>query len=52
MDMSLIKKLRLSLSIITGKLVRFGLKTTGRSATALPGNIALSNRTRSSENRE
>jgi UDP-N-acetylmuramyl tripeptide synthase len=41
MDMSLINKFRLSLSIITGKLVRFGLKTTGRSATALPGNIAL-----------
>ena len=39
--MSLIKKLRLSLSIIIGKLARFGLKATGRSATALPGNIAL-----------
>ena len=39
--MNLIKKIRLSLSIITGKLVRFSLKATGRSATALPGNIAL-----------
>jgi len=41
MDRSVIKKLRLSLSITIGKLVRFSLKTTGRSATALPGNIAL-----------
>lgn len=39
--MNLIKKIRLSLSVMTGKLVRLGLKTTGRSATALPGNIAL-----------
>jgi UDP-N-acetylmuramyl tripeptide synthase len=41
MDISLIKKLRLSLSITIGKLVRFGLRTTGKSATALPGNVAL-----------
>lgn len=41
MDMSLTKKLRLSLSITIGKLIRFGLKAAGRSATALPGNIAL-----------
>ena len=39
--MSLINKFRLPLSIIIGKTVRFGLKITGRSATALPGNIAL-----------
>ncbi len=41
MNTNLIKKSRLSLSITIGKLVRFGLKTVGRTATALPGNIAL-----------
>lgn len=35
------KKFRLYLSVLTGKLIRISLKATGRSATALPGNIAL-----------
>lgn len=41
MGMSLIGKFRSFLSIITGKFIRFGLIKAGRSATALPGNIAL-----------
>ncbi len=41
MNTNLIRKFRLSLSIAIGKLVRSSLRTTGRTATALPGNIAL-----------
>lgn len=33
--------MRFRLAIILGKIVRFGLRLLGRSATALPGNIAL-----------
>lgn len=35
------KNFRLILSVIIGKLIRFGLISAGRTATALPGNIAL-----------
>jgi UDP-N-acetylmuramyl tripeptide synthase len=42
MGVNLLKtRLNLYLSIITGKLVRGGLKRLGKTATALPGNIAL-----------
>ena len=39
--MSLNKEFKFALAVMIGKLVRFGLITAGKSATALPGNVAL-----------
>jgi UDP-N-acetylmuramyl tripeptide synthase len=41
MDKSLNKKFRFSLAVMVGIFTRFGLITAGKSATALPGNVAL-----------